>query len=196
MKQWLETVKPDKQGESLRVLQEVSKQRITRVADHYSTNLWRVGGSQGRGVPRIEYRDRQKAKETCVKTFVEKHDTVTDPSGEGQAVRKEMTVQVEQCWNSSDVAASLREENTWGVDGTVVVVGKRKKYVPAGGSAVPTETVEHAEQTFLLDDCTHVEEETVEYGYKDPSLDLLHRTDSTLVGTVLLSTKRMNHHRY
>ena len=92
-------------------LQEVSKQRITSIADQYFTNLWRVGGSQGRGAPSIEYRDRQKAKEACVKTFVEKYDTVTAPSGEGQAVRKKMTVQVEQWWNSSDVAASLREES-------------------------------------------------------------------------------------
>jgi hypothetical protein len=80
MKKWLETAKPDNRGESLRALQEVSKQRITSVADHYFTNLWRVGGSQGRGVPSIEYRDRQKAKEACVKNFVEKYDTVTDPS--------------------------------------------------------------------------------------------------------------------
>ncbi len=29
-----------------------------------------------------------------------------------------MTVQVEQWWNSSDVAVSLREENVWGTDGT------------------------------------------------------------------------------
>ncbi len=48
-----------------------------------------------------------------MKTFVEKYDTVTSPSVEGQDVRKEMTVRVEQWWNSSDVAASLREENTW-----------------------------------------------------------------------------------
>jgi hypothetical protein len=47
---------------------------------------------------------------------VEKYDTVTDPSGEEQDVRKEMTVQVEQWWNSSDVGASLREENAWVVD--------------------------------------------------------------------------------
>ena len=67
-----------------------------------------------------------------MKTFVEKYDTVTDPSGEGQAVRKEMTVQVEQWWNSSDVAASLREENAWDANGTVAVVGQRKKCVPAG----------------------------------------------------------------
>jgi hypothetical protein len=158
----------DSSGESLRALQEVSKQRITSVADHYFTNLWRVGASQGRGAPSIEYRDRQKAKEACVKTFVEKYDTVTAPSGEGQAVRKEMTVQVKQWWNSSDVAASLREENAWGADGTVAVVGKRKKCVPVGGSAAPTETVEHDEQTLLLDDCTHVEEETVKYGYNWP----------------------------
>ena len=64
----------------------------------------------------------------------------------------------------------------WGTDGTVDVVGKRKKYVPDGGSAVPTETVEHDEQTLILDDCTHVEEETVKYGYKDPSIDLLRRS--------------------
>ena len=114
-------------GESLRSLQEVYNQRITNVADQYFTNLCRVGGSQGRGAPSIEYRDRQKAKAACVKTFVEKYDTVTVPSGEGQDVRKEMTVQVEQWFNSSDVTTSLREENTWGVDGTVVVLGKRKK---------------------------------------------------------------------
>ena len=47
-----------------------------------------------------------------MKTFVEKYDTVTTPSGEGQAVRKQMTVQVEQWWNSSDVVVSLREERS------------------------------------------------------------------------------------
>ena len=124
MKKWLQTAKPDDRGESLRALQEVSKERITSVANQYFTNLWGVGGSQGRGAPSIEYRDRQKAKEQCVKIFVEKYDTVTAPSGEGQAVRKQMTVQVEEWWNSSDVAASLREENAWGADGTVAVVGK------------------------------------------------------------------------
>ena len=176
MKKWLATAKPGNRGESLRALQEVSKERITSVADQYFTKLWRVGESQGRGAPSIEYRDRQKAKAACVKTFVEKYDTVTAPSGEGQAVRQEMTVQVEQWWNSSDVAASLREENAWGADGTVAVVGKRKKCVPTGGSVVPTETVDHDEQTLLLDDCAHVEEETVKYGYKDPSIDLLRRS--------------------
>ena len=145
MKKWLATAKPDNRGESLRALQEVSKQRITTVADQYFTNLWRVGGSQGRGAPSIEYRDRQKAKEACVKTFVEKYDTVTAPSGEGQAVRKEMTVQVEQWWNSSDVAASLREENAWGADDTVAVVGKRKKCVPAGGSAATNSAARRAD---------------------------------------------------
>jgi hypothetical protein len=126
MKKWLETAKPDNRGESLRSLQEVSKKRITSVVDHYFTNLWCVGASQGRGAPSIEYRDRQKDKEACVKIFVEKYDTVTDPSGEGQVVRKEMTVQVEQWWNSSDVAASLREENAWGADGTVAENGKNE----------------------------------------------------------------------
>ena len=88
MKKWLATTKPGNRGESFRELEEVSKERITSVADQYFTNLWGVGGSQGRGAPSIEYRDRQKAKEQCVKIFVEKYDTVTAPSGEGQAVRK------------------------------------------------------------------------------------------------------------
>ena len=105
-----------------------------------------------------------------------KYDTVTDPSGEGQDVRKEMTVQVEQWWNFSDVAASLRQENTWGADATVAVVGKRKKCIPAGGSVGPTQAAEHDEQTLILDACTNVEEGTVKYGYKDPSLDLPHRS--------------------
>jgi hypothetical protein len=55
----------------------VYKERITSVANQYFTNLWGVGGSQGRGAPSIEYRDRQKTKEQCVKIFVEKYDTVT-----------------------------------------------------------------------------------------------------------------------
>jgi hypothetical protein len=71
MKKWLATAKSGNRGESLRALQEVSKERITSVADQYFTNLWRVGESQGRGAPSIEYRDRQKAKTVCVKTFVE-----------------------------------------------------------------------------------------------------------------------------
>ena len=62
-----------------------------------------------------------------MKTFAEKYDMVTTQSGEGRSVNQEMTVQVEQWWNSSDVVASLREENVWDVDDTVPVVGKRKK---------------------------------------------------------------------
>ncbi len=120
MKKWLVTAKPDNRGESLRTLQEVSKERITTVTDQCFTNLWSVGSSQSRGKPSIEYRDRQKDKQVCVKTLVEKYDAVTAPSGEGQVVRKEMTVQVEQWWNSSDVSTSLREENAWGADGTVL----------------------------------------------------------------------------
>ncbi len=46
-----------------------------------------------------------------MKTFVEKYDTVTTPSGEGEPVRKEMTVQVEQWWNSSDVARNSSDED-------------------------------------------------------------------------------------
>jgi hypothetical protein len=61
MKKWFQTAKPDDRGESLRALQEVSKERITSVANQYFTNLWGVGGSQGRGAPSIEYRDRHKA---------------------------------------------------------------------------------------------------------------------------------------
>jgi hypothetical protein len=49
MKKWLQTAKPDDRGESLRSLQEVSKERITSVANQYFTNLWGVEGSQGRG---------------------------------------------------------------------------------------------------------------------------------------------------
>ena len=111
-----------------------------------------------------------------MKTFVEKYDMVTAPSGEGRVVKQEMTVQVEQWWNFSDVAASLRQKNTWGADATVAVVGKRKKCIPAGGSEGPTQAAEHDEQTLILDVCTNVEEETVKYGYKDPSLDLLHHS--------------------
>ncbi len=39
----------------MRSRQEVSKERITSVADQYFTNLWCVGASQGRGAPSIEY---------------------------------------------------------------------------------------------------------------------------------------------
>jgi hypothetical protein len=59
LKKWLATAKEDNRGESLRALQEVSKERITSVADQYFTNLWRVGASQSRGAPSIEYRDRR-----------------------------------------------------------------------------------------------------------------------------------------
>ncbi len=37
---------------------------------------------------------------------------------------KTFVEKLEQCWNSSDVVASLREENAWGVDGTVPVTGR------------------------------------------------------------------------
>ena len=49
------------------------------------------------------------------------YDMVTAPSGEGLSVKQEMTVQVEQWWNSSDLVSSLCLENTWGVDDTVPV---------------------------------------------------------------------------
>ena len=41
-----------------------------------------------------------------MKTFVEKYDMVTVPSGEGHTVKKEMTVQVEQSRYTSDVGVS------------------------------------------------------------------------------------------
>jgi hypothetical protein len=53
---------------------------------------------------------------------------VTTPSGEVRSVNQEMTVQVEQWWNSSDITVSLRQENTWVTDDTVVVVGKQKMH--------------------------------------------------------------------
>ena len=49
--------------------------------------------------------------------------------GRSCTVNQEMTVQVEQWWNSSDVATPLRQENVWDTDDTVGVVGKRKKYI-------------------------------------------------------------------
>ena len=82
-KKWLVTTNPNSRGESLRSLKDLWKERITSVTDTYFTNLWRVGESQGRGAPSIEYRDRQKTKEVCVKKFGEKYDMVTTPSGEG-----------------------------------------------------------------------------------------------------------------
>ncbi len=33
--------------------------------------------------------------------------------------------------------------------------------------------MDHDDQTWLVDDCAHAEAETVKYGYKDPSIDLL-----------------------
>jgi len=94
MKKWLQTAQSGDRGESSRGLQEVCKDRITSVANQYFTKLWGVGEKQRRGAPSFEYRDRQKAKEQCVKTFLEQYDTVTAPSGEGQLVRQQMTVQV------------------------------------------------------------------------------------------------------
>ena len=65
---------------------------------------------------------------------LEKYDMVTTPFGEGRDVKQEMTVQVEQWWNSSDVVVSLRQENVWVSDGTVSVVGQHKTCIPPGGS--------------------------------------------------------------
>ena len=78
-----------------------------------------------------------------------------------------MKVQVHEWWNSSEQATSLRKDNRWGADSTVAVPGRRKPCLPPGGCAAP----EHYEQTAKV--CADVDEETVKYGYKDPSLDLL-----------------------
>ncbi len=91
------------------------------------TGRYRITGRAHRPVGYL-HRDQQKTKKTCVKTFVEKYDMVTTPSGEVRSVNQEMTVQVEQWWNSSDITVSLRQENTWVTDDTVVVVGKQKMH--------------------------------------------------------------------
>ena len=64
-----------------------------------------------------------------------------------EKIRKEGASATGVSWTAH---VSLREENAWGADGTVAVVGKRKKYVPDGGSAAPTQTVEHDEQTLIF----------------------------------------------
>jgi hypothetical protein len=88
----------------------------------------------------------------------------------GIEIKSRMKMRVHGWWNSSEQAASLRKDNEWGADGTVAVSGRRKPCLPAGGCAAP----KHDQQT--SQECADVDEETVKYGYKDPSLDLLRRS--------------------
>jgi hypothetical protein len=98
----------------------VSKERITSVANQYLTNLWGVGGSQGRGAPSIEYRDRQKVKEQCVKTFCGEVDVVT-------------SLREENAWDTEHIS-----KNIDGEDRNLVRLVQLSPDIPEGTEALLT----------------------------------------------------------
>ena len=105
-----------------------------------------------------------------MKAFLEQYDIGKAPTGDsGIEIKSRMKMQVHGWWNSSEQAASLRKDNKWGADGTVAVFGRQKPCLPAGGCAAPVGDQQTPQE------CEDVDEETVKYGYKDPSLDLLRR---------------------
>ena len=171
MKKWLTAgAKSGNLGESSTALETVTRERIQSVSQQFFTEIWGLGESRQRGAPSYEYKKRVEARDALVKAFLEQYDTAKAPTGDsGIEIKSRMKMQVHGWWNSSEQAASLRKDNKWGADGTVAVSGRRKPCLPAGGCAAP----KHDQQT--PQECADVDEETVKYGYKDPSLDLLRR---------------------
>jgi len=172
MKKWLTAgAKSGNLGESSTALETVTRERIQSVSQQFFTEIWGLGESRPRGAPSYEYKKRVEARDALVKAFLEQYDMAKAPIGDsGIEIKSRMKMQVHGWWNSSEQAASLRKDNKWGADGTVAVSGRRKPCLPAGGCAAP----KHDQQT--PQECADVDEETVKYGYKDPSLDLLRRS--------------------
>jgi len=173
MKKWLAAgAKSCNLGESSTSLELVTRERIESVSKHFFTEIWGLGeGSRPRGAPSYEYKKRVEARDALVKAFLEQYDMAKALIGDsGIEIKSRMKMQVHGWWNSSEQAVSLRKDNKWGADGTVAVSGRRKPCLPAGGCAAP----KHDQQT--PQECADVDEETVKYGYKDPSLDLLRQS--------------------
>jgi hypothetical protein len=150
----------------------VTRDKIERVSKHFFTEIWGVReGSLPRGAPSSEYKKRVEARDVLVKAFLEQYDIGKALTGDsGSDIKSRMKLQAHEWWNSSEQVVSLWKDNEWGADCTVAVSGRSKPCLPAGGCAAP----EHDEQTPKV--CNDVDEETVKYGYKDPSLDLLQQS--------------------
>ena len=179
LRSWLSTVKgtttPGKQGQSAKALADLTKDRIRSAANAFFTNLWRLEGPRSRGAPTIESKQREAARDKLVERCVSEYDIEQAPKLEGGvAVKEAMREQVEVWWNQSETAEAMRQENSWGTDGTVEVQGRRKSSKAVGGSAASATCVhEDTERAPAENDVS--EAETVRYGYRDPSLDLLRR---------------------
>jgi hypothetical protein len=172
MKKWLTAgAKSGNLGESSTALETVTRERIQSVSQQFFTEIWGLGESRQRGAPSYEYKKRVEARDALVKAFLEQYDTAKAPTGDsGIEIKSRMKMQVHGWWNSSEQAASLRKDNKWGADGTVAVSGRQKPCLPAGGCAAPVGDQQTPQE------CQDVDAETVKYGYKDPSLDLLRRS--------------------
>ena len=182
MKQWLSKATPGNRGDSASTLQTLTKERITSVAKAVFSSLWRVDAPQGRGAPSYEYKERVRASGICERAFLQQYDMATPPTGEGGIeVKNKMREQVHSWWNSSAAAADLREENAWGTDGTVAVGKRQKQSVPAAGAAAATQGGQVHEEGLMTEGYGQTEheradDETLRYGYRDPSIDILRRS--------------------
>ena len=80
--------------------------------------MWRLNGDRPRGVPSKEYKERERARDLLVASYVASYDVSSNPSvveGESmQSVKKNRRTLVEQWWHcSSGRAQELRVANEW-----------------------------------------------------------------------------------
>ena len=92
------------------------RQEAKDVASCFFTDLWQLNGDRPRGAPSKEYKERERARDLLVASYVASYDVSSNPSvveGESmQSVKKNRLSLVEQWWHSSSGGAEqLRVAN-------------------------------------------------------------------------------------
>jgi hypothetical protein len=121
MRAWLATVTTGQKGQTRgppSAREGDVRQEAKDAASCFFNDLWHLNGDRPRGAPSKEYKERERARDLLVASYVSSCDVSSHPTvveGENmQSVKKNRRALVEQwCHCSSGDAEQLRVANKW-----------------------------------------------------------------------------------
>jgi hypothetical protein len=178
MRAWLATATAGQKGQTrgpASAREADVRQEAKDAASCFFNDLWHLNGDRPRGAPSKEYKERERARDLLVASYVSSCDVSSHPTvveGENmQSVKKNRRALVEQWWHcSSGDAEQLRVANKWsaGLKPTVFHEALQVNLESAAqdvGEGTGGDGKQQAE-----------EDEHRRYGYKDPSIQVLRRS--------------------
>jgi hypothetical protein len=178
MRAWLATATAGQKGQTrgpASAREADVRQEAKDAASCFFNDLWHLNGDRPRGAPSKEYKERERARDLLVASYVSSCDVSSHPTvveGENmQSVKKNRRALVEQWWHcSSGDAEQLRVANKWSA-GLKPTVFHEALQVNSETAAEGVGEGRGGEGKAQAD-----EDEHIRYGYKDPAIQLLRRS--------------------